>query len=362
VTENVLRNSLNGEPLPLAARLFLECDAEGRILWMSAPARLRLGLISKLENAFRDRSELTHFLQNCKSKDTFTGLFHREQMPPVRVELACVMRAAGRLLLTVYMKERASDQLEEAGSQLYDLQTRTLDNYFRLLRLQQTLDSRLQRGRRNPSAIITEQLERERARLARELHTGAGQSLSAIRVHVELIESKTQNLPQDIRNSLDLIGQLTRDAAAEVSAVSRRLHPLDWQGLNLTEALRRLWNKSGIPERFQGSLNLQDLNPEPEYPVRVAIYRIAQEAISNVIRHSGATHLSLSLQQAQNEITLTIEDNGKGFDETSQSESGGLGLRAIRDQVRNLDGRLHVTSGAQGTKLEVTLPLESSDE
>jgi two-component system NarL family sensor kinase len=169
-------------------------------------------------------------------------------------------------------------------------------------------------------------------------------------------------LPQDVRNSLDLIGQLTRDASAEVSAVSRRLHPLDWQGLNLTEALQKLWNKSGIPERFQGSLNLPDLNPEPEHHVRVAIYRIAQEAISNVLRHAAATHLSLCLQHTETEITLMIEDNGKGFDETAQSESGGLGLRAIRDQVRNLDGRVHVTSGPQGTKLEVTLPLESRDE
>src|SRR5207302_6800220 len=138
-----------------------------------------------------------------------------------------------------------------------------LEWYFRLLRAHQDLDSRLGRGRRNPAAIISEQLERERARLARELHTGVGQALSAIKVHVELIEGKAPDLPTPVREFLDRIGQLAREAAAEVSAVSRRLHPLEWQGLSLVEAVRNLWQKSGIPERFQGSLDLPDLTAEP---------------------------------------------------------------------------------------------------
>jgi signal transduction histidine kinase len=192
------------------------------------------------------------------------------------------------------------------------------------------------------------------------LHTGAGQSLSAIKVHIELIEGKAPKLPAEVRGLLDRIAQLTRDAAAEVSAVSRRLHPLDWQAMGLVEALRKLWDKSGIAERFQSSLNLAELRNEPSHPVRVALYRIAQESISNTIRHSGATRLSLSLEEKAARITLRIEDNGSGFDPTQPQ--AGLGLRAIRDQVRNLEGDMHVDSGAHGTKMEVTIPLECCDD
>jgi signal transduction histidine kinase len=362
VPENVLRNNGDyGQSLPPFTPLFLECDEQGRILWMNAQARERLGEATHLADTFSASVHLSHLLAACESNETVSGIFRRRSRPPIPVELTCVMRGTGRLLLAVEVRERASDQMAPMGDPLAALQSRTLDNYFRLLRVQQALDGRVDRGRRNPGVIISEQLERERARLARELHTGVGQSLSAIKVHVELVESKAPALPAEIQEYLDRIAQLARDAAAEVSAVSRRLHPLDWQALSLAEALRNLWNKSGIPERFQGSLNIS-LPSEPSHPVRVALYRIVQESISNVIRHSGATRLSLTLVGSAERISLRIEDNGTGFDPREQSQSGGLGLRAMRDQVRNLDGDLRLLSGPHGTTLEVTIPLEPGDE
>jgi signal transduction histidine kinase len=361
VPENILRNSADGGQLPPFGQVFLECDRQGRILWMSEHARARLGDACNLRDGLPAAPHLVGFLLDQGHQSTLTGIFHRIGRPPVPVEMSCVMRSAGRLLLSVELRERAADQIARNADPLAALQSRTLANYFRLLRTQQALDSRLERGRGNPAAMISEQLERERARLARELHTGAGQLLSAIKVHVELIESKAPELPPEIRGYLDRIAQLARDAAAEISAVSRRLHPLDWQAMGLVEALRKLWHASGIPERFQGSLHLADLPAEPPHPVRVALYRIAQEAISNVIRHADATRLSLTLDEQAGPITLRIEDNGKGFD-TGRPDSGGIGLRAIRDQVRNLDGDLQMTSGAAGTTLEVRIPLESCDE
>src|SRR5581483_431251 len=319
---------------------------------MNTQARERLGEARSLNESLGVSSGLADFLSVCKSKETLAGVFIRRSRPPVPVEFTCVMRGSGRVLLAADMKERASDQSGAVADPLAALQNRTLENYFRLARVQHDLDIRTDRTRRNPAAIINEQLERERARLSRELHTGVGQLLSAIKVHIELIEGKVPALPPEVRNFLDRIAQLAHDAAAEVSAVSRRLHPLDWQAMGLAEALQRLWNKSGIPERFQGCLNVS-LQSEPPHPIRVALYRIAQESISNTIRHSGATRLSLSLQESSGRVILQIEDNGRGFDTGRQPESGGLGLRAIRDQVRNLGGEIRIGSGPDGTKLEV---------
>ena len=287
------------------AQLFLECDKNGRVLWMSDKARERLGEGVNLTEAFPELPALRRYLEECRTSQSLAGVLHRQQKPPLRVRLSCVLRSAGRVVLSAEVRERAWDRLEAASAQLIAMQNRVLQNYFRLLRIQQALDSRLNRGRRNAGCDISAQLERERARMARELHTGAGQLLSAINLHVELIERKAPDLPSEIRGYLERIAGLAREAGAEVRAVSHKHHPLDWQALGLLEALRKLWNESGIPERFQASLNLPAaLTAEPSQPVRVAVYRIAQESISNAIHHSGATRLSFSLEGAEGRIGL----------------------------------------------------------
>jgi signal transduction histidine kinase len=363
VPENSLRNDVIGESGLPFAQLFLECDNSGRVLWMSDKARERLGETVDLAEAFPELPALRRYLEECRASQTLAGVLHRKQKPPVRVRLSCVLRSAGRVVLSAEVRERTWDRLEAASNQLIAMQNRVLRNYFRLLRMQQALDSRLNRGRRNPGAMISAQLERERARMARELHTGAGQLLSAINVHVELIERKAPDLPAEIRRYLERIANLAREAGAEVRAVSHRHHPLDWQALGLLEALRKLWNESGIPERFQASLNLPPaLIAEPSQPVRVAVYRIAQESLSNAIHHADATRLSLSLDDAEGRIRIRIEDNGRGFDANRLSNSAGIGLRTIRDQVHNLDGKLEIVSGPNGTKLEAVIPLEPGNE
>jgi signal transduction histidine kinase len=349
VTEKVPTKKGKKGLVPTFGQIFIECDRAGRILWMSPDALERLGEPASLTAIFPTAPHLGQFLENCRVSETAAAVMDRLPEPPMQVELSCVIRTTRRLLLSIRARQPASSRMEEAGNALDGLPGPMLKD-------------RVSRARRNPAAVISEQLERERARLARELHTGAGQSLSAIKVNLELLENKGLELPADVRVLLDRIAQLTRDAADEVSAVSRRLYPLDWQAIGLVGALRRLWIKSGVPERFQDSLNLPESLPEPPHPIRVALYRIAQEGIANTVRHSGATRLSLSLEQSAQDITLTIQDDGCGFDERWQSETDGIGLRAIRDQVRNLEGDLRITGGAEGTKLEVTFPLEPSDQ
>src|ERR1044072_4210953 len=177
VPEDVSRSEGDGGLRPTFGRLFVECNREGDVLWMSGVARERLGDTSNLHDAFPAASNLSLFFRDCKNNETMSGIFHRASKPPVPVVLHCVMRAADRLILSVEIRERASDRGVESREHLSEMQSRTLENYFRLLRVQQALAGRLDRGRRSPSTIITEQLERERARLARELHTGAGQAL-----------------------------------------------------------------------------------------------------------------------------------------------------------------------------------------
>ena len=181
-----------------------------------------------------------------------------------------------RVLRAVQVKELAAYRMAR-GSGLGSLRRRLLQQYIRLLRGQESLENREERGRRNPGLALIVQLDRERARLGRELHTGAGQAYSAIRYQLEWIEKKAPDLPEPIRECLQRIGKAARDADMEIRAVSQWLHPPDWQALGLLEALRNLWENSGIPETFEASLNLGPLTTEPPHPARVTAYRIVQE-------------------------------------------------------------------------------------
>jgi signal transduction histidine kinase len=345
--------------------MLLECDKDGRILWMSDKARERLGPAVNVLEAFAEdlREQVRQFLCGCNPAESLAGLFHRGgERGPVPVRLWRVLRVGNRVVLSAEVRERSSDEEQAAVQPLISIEQRTLRNYFRLLAAQQALDSRKGRGRKRPSAPFIKQLERERARMGRKLHTGVGQSLAGIKLHLDIINRVAAELPKQVENSLERIARLAADAQAEVRSVSRALHPPDWQNLNLEQALRNLWDNSGFAQSFQGNLVLGPIDREPPFPVRVVVYRVAQEALANVVQHAGASQIHMSLSQRNNRLVLAVEDNGKGFDTRNPVPSPGIGLRTIREQVHALKGDLHLTSDENGTKLEISVPLEIRDD
>lgn len=243
---------------------------------------------------------------------------------------------------------------------LADVQDRMMRHYFRLLRVQEDLDRRLRRSASGAAAAI-EQIDAERARLAHELHSGAGQALAGIKIHLELIDSYLKSPPEQVRNSLHRIGLLAQEALQQVRSLSRRVHPPDWERLGLGEALLRLWENSGIPGKFEAALSLAPLPAEPPHHLRVLLYRVAQEALANAIRHAAAQRLSLTLTGSPGSLRLTVEDDGKGFDPAATfaggSASHGIGLRSMHEQVRWTGGELRVESGTWGTRITACVPV-----
>jgi signal transduction histidine kinase len=328
---------------------------------MSDAARARLGDWQDLLEIVgpEQRGDMQRFLRECQAGDVFVGLCATGRKKDVPVRFSCLLRALDRLVLAAEVKQRAADRLGKHVAGLTSLESRMLQHYFRLVRAHQLLNGR-GRGRRNAGPSSIAQLDRERARLGRELHTGAGQAYSAIRHQLEWIERRAPDLPPEIRDCLRRIGKAAQDADTEVRAVSKWLHPPDWQALQLADAVRGLWNDTGIPETFQASLTLGPFESEPPHPVRVAVYRIVQEGLANVIRHSGATELSLALEQVARCVRVRLQDNGQGFQ--GPGDGKGLGLRSIRDQVQALNGEMQIQTGAGGTTLEVTIPMDCGDD
>lgn len=209
--------------------------------------------------------------------------------------------------------------------------------------------------RRSKGSIILRELERERSRIARELHAGAGQPLAGIKLNLEMLDGCNAALPEQGREALARVQQLAEQALQQVRAVSHSLHPPEWQNLTLGEALRRLIDTSGLENRMKLELDLQLSPRELPHAVKVAAYRCVQECLSNITRHSKATNIKMSIVDRGPILELRIEDNGHGF--TDQEPPKGIGLRALREHAQALDGTCEITSGPAGTIVVVRLPL-----
>lgn len=248
---------------------------------------------------------------------------------------------------------------------LLRIQCELLRKVARLQKAERDLFQRVQSSRRRGGRTAIVQIERERRRLSRELHTGVGQMLAAMRLQLEFISTQLPDPPPAVAQALSRLLVLAQEGLEEVRGISRSLHPPEWQRLSLETALRQLWDLSGIAERCEVTVRITELPRDPDLEVKVLLYRAAQEALSNLTRHSGARHVDLSLEVRENQLVLTIHDDGVGFDvarylTAPAAISSGIGLRSIRDQAEAIGGKLVVKSGPLGTTLEITAPFAQS--
>jgi two-component system NarL family sensor kinase len=189
-----------------------------------------------------------------------------------------------------------------------------------------------------------------------------GQLLAAIRLQLDAATEQLTDPPAAVRQALERISTLVREALDQVRALSHRLHPPEWQRLTLANAVEQLWSLSGIPARFQASLRVEPLPEEPALELKTLVYRAAQEAFSNIAQHARATRVEASLAARGGWIELRIADNGVGFDlarflAAPPSVASGIGLRSIREQAAGLGGRLDIATGPNGTTLTLTAPF-----
>jgi two-component system NarL family sensor kinase len=218
-----------------------------------------------------------------------------------------------------------------------------------------------QRRRERGGRKAVRQIEMERQRLGRELHTGIGQMLAAIHLHLEAISAELPAPTANIARALASISSLAADSLAQIRDISGRLHPPEWQRLTLESAIRQLWEISGVPQRFEASLEIHPFPCEPSLEAKILIYRGLQEALSNLVRHSQATRVAVALEVSDGRLVLSVVDNGVGFDarrafSAPASLASGIGLRSIRETAQELGGKLEVKSGADGTTLVVSVP------
>jgi len=216
-------------------------------------------------------------------------------------------------------------------------------------------------GRASASLLRAE--EAERRRIARELHDETGQVLTAIRLELGLLAGMAEQKPE-AREAVDRALDLTGRALETIRATVRGLRPAALDDLGLVPAVEALAEdfsgRTGIPVDLDAHGPPHDLPPE----VEVALYRIFQEALTNVARHAEARRVWAWLREDPGEVVLVVEDDGRGFDPAKTAKAGDhrAGLAGMRERLLGLGGRLDVKSAiGTGTRLEARMPLEETN-
>jgi two-component system, NarL family, sensor histidine kinase UhpB len=209
--------------------------------------------------------------------------------------------------------------------------------------------ARLEAERREAGRAAIRAQERERRRIAQDLHDEVNQALTAVSLR---LQASIEHAPPEMRRELVETKRLSAQAMEELLALARQLRPsvLDDHGLlpALQSQIRDFSDQTGIRTAFHARGTVPKLSPE----LQLVIYRVTQESLSNIAQHAGARKVEVELSFIGRTI-LRVSDDGRGF---TAARNGGLGLSGMRERALLAGGHLSIWSGeAQGTRVELTI-------
>ena len=213
------------------------------------------------------------------------------------------------------------------------------------------------------SARLQSAREEEATRIAREIHDELGAALSSLRWDLEdvdeaISEYRDQSLPQELRKKIEAMMALTDTTINTVRRISSEMRPIALDVLGLIEAIewqaRQFQDRTGIIVQFDCTLDNVDLSLEQS----TAVFRIFQEALTNILRHAQATRVNIQMRQGDGEFILTINDNGRGITDDEKSGQSTLGLLGMRERANLIRGKVDINGfEGQGTVVTLRIPI-----
>ena len=224
-------------------------------------------------------------------------------------------------------------------------------------------DRKAAEAARQLSAQLMKMQDEERRRITRELHDSAGQTVIALMLNLGQLRTSGNLSPEEARLLSDSYA-LLQNVNSELRATSHLLHPLLLDEIGLWTALEwyveGFMQRSGIAATLEGDRNFGRLNSDLEF----AIFRVVQECLTNVHRHSACPEVTVRLLQSSAEVRLKVKDRGKVLtadNRLSFPESMGAGFRGMRERILHLGGNLTIATNASGTTIAVTFPAPKAD-
>lgn len=274
-------------------------------------------------------------------------------------------RIAGVVLTFVDVTERqlAQQAVQQAHAQLEERvreRTAQLDDANSSLRLEVIKQQSAERARHGLQRRLLNAQEEERRRVSRELHDEVGQQILAMMLSLKALE--LEPLSAEFGAKLRAVRESTELVGAEIHQLASQLRPVALDALGLSQALSTFldgWReRTGVTvDFFSSGIDAERL---PDV-IEITLYRIVQEATSNVVRHASARNVSVSIERRKDQVIGIIEDDGKGFDFDAVRSSGlgRIGITGMQERAAIVDGQLTIDSGASGTTVRVTLPVPS---
>jgi signal transduction histidine kinase len=242
---------------------------------------------------------------------------------------------------------------------LFILMTLLSFSYYRRNKLQQEKklqeEVMKQQDMSTKAVIVAE--ENERKRIAADLHDGVGQMMSAAKMNLSAFENELNFKNTEQKNSFDKIIDLVDESCKEIRSVSHQMMPNALLKSGLASAVKEFLDK--LDNRIlKVNLYTEGLNERLDSNIETVLYRVIQECVNNVIKHSGANALDISLIKDKDGIAATIEDNGRGFDAKDQQKFEGIGLKNIASRIGYLKGTVDFDSKpGHGTLVAIHVPV-----
>jgi signal transduction histidine kinase len=240
-----------------------------------------------------------------------------------------------------------------------------MDDLRALRKQYQELLERLQRNEREFRRLgraVWRVQEDERRRLARELHDGVGQNLTALKHRLVQLEGALPAGDTTLQVQLEKAIALCADTLEDTRSMSRLLRPPILDDLGLEAALRWLVRSQTESSGAEVTLEMEALPPLDE-DLQTLLFRVAQEALNNVAKHAQAREVMVRVVARGGLLQLQVVDDGRGCDPALASRSGGSGLGGMRERLRLYDGRLELHSvPGEGTRLRAVVPLDAPTE
>ena len=197
--------------------------------------------------------------------------------------------------------------------------------------------------------------EEERKRLARELHDDLNQRMALLSIEIEQLGQKVR--PVGLRQRLESLQCQAQEISNDIHRMSYKLHPSKLDHLGLSAALKSFCQELSNAGQIQVQFSEQKAPAPVPADITLCVFRIAQEALRNCVKHSGAKVAQVALRCGEDNVSLSVSDDGSGFDMESDAMRKGLGFTSMRERLRIVNGTMRVTSRpTEGTLIEVFVP------
>lgn len=233
-------------------------------------------------------------------------------------------------------------------------------------RKQELIEKRNAESYRMLSARILELHDTERRKIARELHDSVGQYLAALKINIGQLQRQEAGIAGPLQPRVAESLELADRAIGEIRTISHLLHPPLLDELGFHAAAR--WYAEGFAQRsgIKVELKLAEISARLPREIEFALFRVLQESLTNVHRHSKASLVVIEVECTDDDVILNVRDDGQGIpapvlEGYRAGGGGGIGLAGMRERLAELGGTLEVESGSQGTRIQATLPTKECD-